>query len=41
MKPKIRLKNIDERKFFFLNEIQQKELMNRKHKKACTTLYHI
>ena len=41
MKPKIRLKNIDEGRNFFLNEIQQKELMNRKYKKACTTLYHI
>ena len=41
MKPKIRLKNIDERRNFFLKEMQQKEFMNRKHKKACTTLYHI
>ena len=41
MKPKIRLKNIDERRNFFLKKIQQKELMNRKHKKACTSLYYI
>ena len=33
-----RLKNIDETKNYFLEEIEQNELMSRKHKKVCTTL---
>ena len=36
-----RLKNIDETKNYFLEEIEQKELMSRKHKKVCTTLNYI
>ena len=33
-----RLKNIDETKSYFLEEIKQNELMSKKHKKVCTTL---
>ena len=33
-----RLKNIDETRNYFLEEIKQNELMSRKHKKVCTTL---
>ena len=36
-----RLKNIDETRNYFLEEIEQKELMGRKHKKGCTTLNYI
>ena len=36
-----RLKNIDETKSYFLEEIQQNELMSKKHKKVCTTLNYI
>ena len=36
-----RLKSIDERRICFLEEIKQKELMSRKHKKFCTTLNYI
>ena len=32
------LKNTDERKNYFLEEIHQNDLMSRKHKKTCTTL---
>ena len=32
-----RLKNIDETRNDFLEEIQQNELMSKKHKKVCTT----
>ena len=32
-----RLKNIDETRNYFLEEVEQNELMNRKHKKFCTT----
>ena len=32
------LKNIDERKNYFIEEINQNDLMSRKHKKTCTTL---
>ena len=31
-----RLKNIDETKHYFLEKIEQNELMSRKHKKVCT-----
>ena len=36
-----RLKNIDEIKNYFLEEIEQNELMSRKHKKVSTTLNYI
>ena len=32
------LKNIDETRNYFLEEIKQNELMSRKHEKVCTTL---
>ena len=32
------LKNIDERKNYVIEEINQNDLMSRKHKKTCTTL---
>ena len=35
---KFRLKNVDEKRNYFLEEIEQHELMIRKHKKICTTL---
>ena len=36
-----RLSNIDEKRNYFLEEIQQNELMSKKHKKVCTTLNYI
>ena len=36
-----RLKNIDETKNHFLEEINQNELISKKHKKVCTTLNYI
>ena len=36
-----RLKNIDERRNYFLEEIEENELMSRKHKKVSTTLNYI
>ena len=36
-----RLKNLDETKNYFLEEIKQNELMSKKHKKVCTTLDYI
>ena len=33
-----RLKNIDETRNYFLEEIKQNELVSKKHKKVCTTL---
>ena len=36
-----RLKNIDETKNYFLEEIKQNDLLNKKHKKVCTTLTYI
>ena len=36
-----RLKNINKTGNYFLKEIQQNELMSRKHKKVCTTLNYI
>ena len=36
-----RLKNIDETRNYFLEEIKQNELMTKNHKKVCTTLNHI
>ena len=38
---KIRLKNKDETRNNFLEEIEQNELLSRKHKKVCTTLNYI
>ena len=36
-----RLKNIDEARNYFLEEIKQNELMSKKHKNTCTTLNYI
>ena len=36
-----RLKNIDETRNSFLEEIEKTELMSRKHKNVCTTLNYI
>ena len=33
-----RLKNIDETRNYFVEEIEQIDLMSNKHKKVCTTL---
>ena len=41
MSQELRLKNIDETRSCFLEEIEQNELMSRKHKKFCTTLNYI
>ena len=41
MSQEFRLKNIDETKNYFLEEIKQDELMSRKHKKVCTTLNYV
>ena len=41
MGQKFRLKNIDDTRNYFLEEIKQNELMSRKHKKICTTLNYI
>ena len=38
---KLRLKNIDETRNYFLEEIEQNQLMSKKHKKVCTTLNYI
>ena len=37
----LRLKNIDKTRNYFLEEIEQNELMSRKHKQICTTLNYI
>ena len=36
-----RLKNIDETRNYLTEEINQNELMSKKHKKVCTTLNYI
>ena len=36
-----RLKNIDETRNYFLAEIEQNELISKKHKKVCTTVNYI
>ena len=36
-----RLKSIDETRNYLLEEIEQNELMSRKHKKVCATLNYI
>ena len=41
MSQEFRLKNIDETRNVFLEEIEKNELMSRKHKKVCTTLNYI
>ena len=41
MNQEFRLKNIVEKKNYFLEEIEQNELMSRKHKKVCKTLNYI
>ena len=41
MSRQFRLKNLDEKRNYFLEEIQQNELMSRKHRKVCTTLTYI
>ena len=38
MSQEFRLKNIDERRNYFLEEIQRNELISRNHEKVCTTL---
>ena len=41
MSQEFRLKNIDKKRNDFIEEIEQNELMSRKHKKVCTTLIYI
>ena len=36
-----RLKNVYETRNYFIEEIEQNELMSKKHKKVCTTLNYI
>ena len=36
-----RLRNINQNRNFFLKEIEQNKLMNKKHRKVCTTLNYI
>ena len=36
-----RLKNIEEKRNYFLEEIKQYELMSKRHKKVCTNLNYI
>ena len=40
-KKNIKLKNIDETRYYFLEEIEQSEVMGRKHKKVFTILNYI
>ena len=41
IRQEFRLKNKDETRNYFLEEIKQNELMSRKHRKVCTTLNYI
>ena len=41
MSQEFRFKNKNEIRYYFLDEIKEKELMSRKHKKVCTTLNYI
>ena len=41
MSQEFRLKNIDETRNYFLQEIEQNELMSKKHKKVCRALNYI
>ena len=34
-----RLKNIDETRNYFVEEIEQNDLISKKHRKVCTTLF--
>ena len=36
-----RLKNIDEKRNYFVEETEQNELVSKKHEKVCTTLNYI
>ena len=38
---KYRLKNVEETRNYFFEEIEQNELMSNKHKNVCTTLNYI
>ena len=38
---KVKLKNVDETRNYFLEEIEQVVLMSNKHKKVCTNLNYI
>ena len=40
MSQEFRLKNINETRNYFLEEIEQNELMIKKYKKVCTTLLY-
>ena len=41
MSQEFKLKDIDETRNYFLEEIKQNVLMSRKHKKICTTLNYV
>ena len=41
MVKQFRLKNREEIKNYFINEINQNEMMSKKYKKVCTTLHYI
>ena len=41
IRQEFRLKNKDETRNYFLEEIKQNELMSRKYRKVCTTLNYI
>ena len=41
MNQEFRLKNINETRKNFLEEIKQNELMRKNHKEVCTTLHYI
>ena len=41
VRQEFRLKNVDETRNYLLEEIEQNELMSRKHKKVCATLNRI
>ena len=41
MSREFRLKTIDKTRIYFFEEIEQNELMSRKHKKVCTTVNNI
>ena len=41
MGQEFRLKNTDETRNYFLEEIKQNQLISRKHRQFCTTLHYI
>ena len=41
MSQELRLKNVDDTRSYFLEGIEQNHLLNRMHKKVCTTLNYI